>query len=84
LHQALSERWPGQRIAVLFNTNWRDEHTGLNAAARGAAADVMAHENTKLWLGATSRSTGGLSRDRRGVAGLAHGDSRAASGALVS
>ena len=51
LQKALAERWPGQRVAVLFNTNWRDEHTGLNPAVRGADADVMAHENTKLWLG---------------------------------
>jgi len=51
LQSALAELWPGRPIELLFNTNWRDEHTGANAALRGAGATVMAHENTKLWLG---------------------------------
>jgi glyoxylase-like metal-dependent hydrolase (beta-lactamase superfamily II) len=50
LQRALAERWPGRPLEILFNTNWRPEHTGGNAALRGAGA-VMAHENTKLWLG---------------------------------
>jgi glyoxylase-like metal-dependent hydrolase (beta-lactamase superfamily II) len=51
LQRALDERWPGRPVEVALNTNWRDEHTGANAALRGAGATVMAHENTKLWLG---------------------------------
>src|SRR5262245_15676631 len=51
LQGALAERWPGRRTEILFNSNWRDEHTGSNAALRAAGATVMAHENTKLWLG---------------------------------
>jgi glyoxylase-like metal-dependent hydrolase (beta-lactamase superfamily II) len=51
LRGALAERWPGRPVAIVFNTNWRDDHTGANAALRGAGATVMAHENTKLWLG---------------------------------
>ncbi len=51
LQSALAERWPGRPVELVFNTNWRDEHTGANAALRGAGAAVMAHENTKLWLG---------------------------------
>ena len=51
LLRALAERWPGQSVEILFNTNWRDEHIGANEAARAAGATVMAHENTKLWLG---------------------------------
>jgi glyoxylase-like metal-dependent hydrolase (beta-lactamase superfamily II) len=51
LERLLAERWPGRRVEILFNTNWRDEHTGGNAARRAAGAAVMAHENTKLWLG---------------------------------
>jgi glyoxylase-like metal-dependent hydrolase (beta-lactamase superfamily II) len=51
LQQALAERWRGRQVAILFNTNWREEHTGANAALRSAGATVMAHENTKLWLG---------------------------------
>ncbi len=51
LRSALAERWPGRPVATVLNTNWRDEHTGANAALRGAGATVMAHVNTKLWLG---------------------------------
>jgi glyoxylase-like metal-dependent hydrolase (beta-lactamase superfamily II) len=51
LQRALAERWPGRLVKIAFNTNWRDDHTGANAALRGAGATVMAHENTKLWLG---------------------------------
>jgi glyoxylase-like metal-dependent hydrolase (beta-lactamase superfamily II) len=47
----LAEHWPGRRVEILFNSNWREEHTGANAALRAAGATVMAHENTKLWLG---------------------------------
>jgi len=50
LQAALGERWPGRAVKVAFNTNWRDDHTGANAALRAAGATVMAHENTKLWL----------------------------------
>ncbi len=51
LQGALAQRWPGRPVKIAFNTCWRDEHTGANAALRGAGATVMAHENTKLWLG---------------------------------
>jgi glyoxylase-like metal-dependent hydrolase (beta-lactamase superfamily II) len=51
LQHALAERWPGRRIEVLLNSNWREEHSGANAAVRAAGGTVMAHENTKLWLG---------------------------------
>jgi glyoxylase-like metal-dependent hydrolase (beta-lactamase superfamily II) len=51
LQGALAERWPSRPVRVAFNTNWRAEHIGLNAALRGAGATIMAHENTKLWLG---------------------------------
>jgi len=48
---ALAQRWPGRRVRLLFNTNWRDEHVGTNESALAAGAKVLAHENTKLWLG---------------------------------
>jgi glyoxylase-like metal-dependent hydrolase (beta-lactamase superfamily II) len=51
LQRTLAERWPGRPLSILFNTNWRHEHTGANAVLRRAGATVMAHENTKLWLG---------------------------------
>jgi glyoxylase-like metal-dependent hydrolase (beta-lactamase superfamily II) len=48
---ALRERWPDRAVSVLFNTNWREEHTGANETVRAAGGRVLAHENTKLWLG---------------------------------
>jgi glyoxylase-like metal-dependent hydrolase (beta-lactamase superfamily II) len=48
---ALAQRWPGRRVSLLFNTNWRDEHVGANESVLAAGAKVLAHENTKLWLG---------------------------------
>ena len=48
----LGERWPGLPIRDVFNTNWRPEHTGANAAFRSAGARIHAHENTRLWMGA--------------------------------
>lgn len=51
LQRSLAERWPGRPATILFNSNWREEHTGSNAAVRAAGGAVMAHENTKLWLG---------------------------------
>src|SRR5262249_38276227 len=33
---SLAQRWPGRRISMLFNTNWRDEHVGANEAALAA------------------------------------------------
>lgn len=51
LQGALAQRWPGRPVKIAFNTNWRGEHSGANAALHAAGATVMAHENTKLWLG---------------------------------
>jgi cyclase len=52
LLKVVAERTSGRRVEVLFNTNWRDEHVGSNAVLGAAGAKIMAHENTKLWLGA--------------------------------
>jgi cyclase len=51
LLELLADRWPRQSLAALFNTNWREEHIGANPAANGAGARILAHENTKLWIG---------------------------------
>jgi len=51
LRALVAERWPDRRVDVLFNTNWREEHTGSNEALGAAGTRIMAHENTKLWLG---------------------------------
>ena len=39
------------RVQALFNTDWYPENTGSNEALGKAGAKIIAHENTKLWLG---------------------------------
>ena len=49
---ALLEVRNGDRpVQVLFNTSWRDEHTGSNELLGARGAKIAAHVNTKLWLG---------------------------------
>jgi glyoxylase-like metal-dependent hydrolase (beta-lactamase superfamily II) len=38
------------RVELLFNSNWRAEHTGLNRDAIAGGSAVVAHENTRLWM----------------------------------
>ena len=47
----LEERDNGRAVQVLFNTCWRDEHTGSNETLGARGAKIAAHVNTKLWLG---------------------------------
>jgi glyoxylase-like metal-dependent hydrolase (beta-lactamase superfamily II) len=51
LQKLLDRHYPGQRLRALFNTHWHAAQTGFNATARRMGADVIAHENTRLWLG---------------------------------
>lgn len=39
-------------IHTLFNTHWHEDHTGGNELIHARGAKIIAHENTKLWLGA--------------------------------
>jgi len=41
----------GHNIRTVFNTHWHWDHTGGNDALRKAGAQIIAHENTRLWLG---------------------------------
>lgn len=41
----------GRPIHTLFNTHWHWEHTGSNERIARMGATIIAHENTKLWLG---------------------------------
>lgn len=36
---------------ILINSNWRPEHTAANDVLGGSGAEIIAHENTKLWMG---------------------------------
>ena len=51
LLQLVSERSGNKPVRVLFNTCWHPLHTGSNEALGKAGAKIIAHENTKLWLG---------------------------------
>jgi glyoxylase-like metal-dependent hydrolase (beta-lactamase superfamily II) len=41
----------GGRVQLMFNTHWHLDHTGSNDALGKAGAKIVAHENTKLWMG---------------------------------
>jgi glyoxylase-like metal-dependent hydrolase (beta-lactamase superfamily II) len=41
----------GGPARMLFNTSWRDEHTGSNETLGARGVKIAAHMNTKLWLG---------------------------------
>ncbi len=40
-----------RRVRTLINTHWHPEHTGSNALLGKTGTKIIAHENTKLWLG---------------------------------
>jgi cyclase len=42
----------GTPVQALFNTHWHLENTGSNETLGKAGAKIIAHENTKLWMGA--------------------------------
>jgi cyclase len=49
---ALVKRRTGaSKIATLANTCWRPEQTGGNDVFGAAGAQIVAHENTRLWMG---------------------------------
>jgi glyoxylase-like metal-dependent hydrolase (beta-lactamase superfamily II) len=47
----IAAEFDGAPIRVLFNTNWRPDHTGANEAIAQRGATIIAHENTRLWMG---------------------------------
>jgi glyoxylase-like metal-dependent hydrolase (beta-lactamase superfamily II) len=51
LIEALASLPGGKHIRTVFNTHWHWDHTGNNELLRKAGADIIAHENTRLWLG---------------------------------
>jgi cyclase len=50
LMKALGTLPGGRNIRTVFNTHWHWPHTGGNEALRKAGAQIIAHENTRLWL----------------------------------
>jgi cyclase len=50
LQKTLSRHTGKQPVRVMFNTHWHWDHTGSNERAAKSGAQIVAHENTKLWL----------------------------------
>jgi len=48
----VAEHAGGKRVQHLFNTDWHGEHTGSNEALGRQGAEIVAHENTRQYLGA--------------------------------
>ena len=51
LLKLVAEHSGGKPVKVLFNTCWHPQNTGSNEALGKAGAKIIAHENTRLWLG---------------------------------
>ncbi len=47
----VAERSAGMPVTLLFNTHWHTEHTGGNDTLAGSGTTIVAHENTRLWMG---------------------------------
>jgi len=52
LLKLISGQSDSARVQVLFNTHWHLDHTGSNESVAARGAKIVAHENTKLWMGA--------------------------------
>lgn len=50
LHAAISNNFPGRPMRALINTHWHREQTGSNEALGAQGVEIIAHENTRLWL----------------------------------
>jgi glyoxylase-like metal-dependent hydrolase (beta-lactamase superfamily II) len=51
LLSTVAERFGAKPVRALFNTHWHPEQTGSNQTLGEQKAEIIAHENTKLWLG---------------------------------
>jgi glyoxylase-like metal-dependent hydrolase (beta-lactamase superfamily II) len=47
--EQLKQLSPG-RVRTVFNTHWHVANTGANEILRQGGADIIAHENTRLWM----------------------------------
>jgi glyoxylase-like metal-dependent hydrolase (beta-lactamase superfamily II) len=43
--------FPGRPVRALINTHWHEEQTGANRVLGERGVEIVAHENTALWLG---------------------------------
>jgi cyclase len=50
LSKLLATRYPRQPVRFLLDTHWHLANTGFNVEARKHGAEILAHENTRLWM----------------------------------
>lgn len=51
LRLAVEQQMGPAPVRILFNTHWHLEQTGSNDRIGRAGAKIVAHENTRLWMG---------------------------------
>ncbi len=51
LLETVAARMGSKPVKALFNTHWHREQTGSNETLGKQGAEIIAHENTALWLG---------------------------------
>jgi cyclase len=51
LRQVVEDQFPGIPIRALINTQWHPQQTGANVPLGMQGVEIIAHENTMLWLG---------------------------------
>ena len=47
----VEREFAGRPLRALINTHWHEEQTGANRLLGERGTEIVAHENTKLWLG---------------------------------
>jgi glyoxylase-like metal-dependent hydrolase (beta-lactamase superfamily II) len=52
LSKTVSGLTGGKPVRFLFNTDWHPDHSGSNEMLGGSGAQIIAHENTRQYLGA--------------------------------
>lgn len=50
LQKTIESNFPGRPVRALFNTHWHADQTGANVPFGEKGVEIIAHENTKLWL----------------------------------
>jgi glyoxylase-like metal-dependent hydrolase (beta-lactamase superfamily II) len=48
---SVEQSFPGRPTRALINTHWHEEQTGANLKLGERGIEIVAHENTTLWLG---------------------------------
>jgi cyclase len=51
LQSVIADHFDSKPVGALFNTHWHTEQTGSNLTWGEQGVEIIAHENTKLWLG---------------------------------